>query len=136
MGDLFSPKGRSAQQIRCNNVCICTHAVSGHSILYGKAQRYFATFVSVSLLLFCFAMRTQADTELETCSQDALQNAILDGGVITFPEDCTNFTLTTTLIINNDVTLDAGTNQVIINGANAFRIFQVQEGASLTLIGL
>ncbi|MEI6391388.1 MAG: hypothetical protein WCT12_09795, partial [Verrucomicrobiota bacterium] len=52
--------------------------------------------------------------------------------------DCTNLVLTDTLIVTNDVTLDASTapDSVLISGNNQVRLFIVKPPGKLTLIGL
>ncbi len=58
--------------------------------------------------------------------------AVEQGGVVPLP-DCPTIVLSNTLIIANDVTLDAGSAKVLITGNNLIRLFTVLAPATLTL---
>ena len=57
--------------------------------------------------------------------------------VATFDEDC-QITLTNTIIITNDITIDGTGVDVSVNGgvSNNFRLFYVKDGNTLTLTGV
>jgi hypothetical protein len=61
--------------------------------------------------------------------------AVEQGGVVPLP-DCPIIVLSNTLVIANDVTLDAGDAGTVITGNNLTRLFTVLAPATLTLNGL
>jgi hypothetical protein len=77
--------------------------------------------LGVLLALVCSA---QADAVVSGCSEAALRFALLGAGVVKFTNDC-NITLSAPLGISTDTTIDAGTNNVTINGGNSVRLFNV-----------
>jgi hypothetical protein len=69
------------------------------------------------------------------CDEASLRAAVAGGGHITFNCDGTIF-LTSTLVVTQNVTLDASGRTVTISGANQVRILEVTNGATLRLINL
>ena len=88
------------------------------------------TLVLLSLLSFGVMVRSAAATQV--CTEGELRAALESGGEIRFACD-TLIELTNTLKIERDVILDGGTNEVILSGGGAVRIFEVSEGVSFTL---
>ena len=74
-------------------------------------------------------------SSLTSCDEPGLRAAVNAGGAFTFACDG-KISLTQTLEVSRDVTLDGSGHQVIISGGNAVRIFSVTNGAKLTLINL
>jgi hypothetical protein len=71
---------------------------------------------------------------VSNCSEAGLLSALVGGGTVTFASDC-NISLSTTIPINAAATIiDAGTNNVTIDGGNAVALFAVS--GNLTLVGL
>src|SRR6185436_2687013 len=81
---------------------------------------------------FCLLAWTVHAAPVLTCDETALRAAIAAGGTATF--DCDgSILLSSTIVIGNDVTLDATGRSVVISGGNAVRLFTVQPGVSFTL---
>jgi hypothetical protein len=72
---------------------------------------------------------------IATCAESDLSKALAGGGRVTFACDGT-ITLTNTLTIDHDTTLDGSGRNVVLSGGNAVRVFQVNPGVRLTLINL
>ena len=75
----------------------------------------------------------RGDATVGACGTADLLNAIAQGGVVTYAQDCST-TLSNTIVITNAVLLDSGGHSVSLIGGGK-RLFQVQPGASLTLQG-
>jgi len=68
------------------------------------------------------------------CTEQALRNAIDEGGTVTFAEDC-SITLSQQIAVSKkSTTIDASGYTVSISGGNAVRLFKAN--TNLTLIGL
>jgi hypothetical protein len=68
-------------------------------------------------------------------SFDSFVAAIAQGGVVELT-NCPTIVLSNTVEIANDVTLEAGTNSVVITGNNLGRLFTVLSNGNLTLNGV
>src|SRR5712691_9797781 len=77
----------------------------------------------------------RADATVTNCTQQDLVTALASGGIVTFDQDC-DLTLSTTILITNEVTLDAADHIVSISGDDLIRLFTVEPGASFTLNGM
>jgi hypothetical protein len=66
---------------------------------------------------------------------DQLVEALTQGGFVVL-SDCPTLVLSNTIIIANDVTIEAGTSNVLITGNNLVQLFTVMPDASLTLNGV
>ena len=66
------------------------------------------------------------------CSEADLRAALVGGGMVTFACDGT-VTLTNTLVIAQNVAIDASGRQVTLSGGGAVRLFEVNSGVQLTL---
>lgn len=66
------------------------------------------------------------------CTEGALRAALAEGGTVTF--SCEGkITLTATLLITQDTTVDATGHAVELSGGDVVRVFQVGPGAQLIL---
>jgi hypothetical protein len=72
---------------------------------------------------------------LTNCDETSLRTAISQGGTISIECDGV-LSLTSTLVITNEVTLDGTGHHATISGGNSNRVFEVLPGASLTLVNL
>ncbi|MDB6031190.1 MAG: filamentous hemagglutinin family N-terminal domain protein [Verrucomicrobiales bacterium] len=72
---------------------------------------------------------------ISSCDQPGLEAALAAGGTFTFGCDST-ITLTKTLNVTKDITLDGNGHSITISGNNAVRIFEVSPNANLTLANL
>src|SRR5262245_55981259 len=88
-----------------------------------------ALLAAVSLASSVFA------TEVVDCTEIDFLDALVSGDPVTFPEDC-SITLTDTVLIDSDTTIDAQGHNVTINGDGQFRIFEVGADVTLTIIGV
>jgi general secretion pathway protein D len=70
-----------------------------------------------------------------SCDQGDLMTILTHGGSVLFTNDCT-IVPSNTFNITADVTLDANSNNVVIAGNNLVRLFNVEQGGSLTLNGI
>src|ERR1051326_5754153 len=77
----------------------------------------------------------RASGPVTNCTQAALEAALAGGGSVTFTQDC-SLTLTNTINITANVSLDAGGKTVTISGNNVIRLFTVASGVRFTNIGL
>ncbi len=68
-------------------------------------------------------------------TDNTLRSAVAGGGKITFGTPGT-VTLTNVIRIDRDTTILAENNSVVLDGAGTSRIFEVQKGVSVTLVGL
>lgn len=89
-------------------------------------------FVISTCLLSMVELRAATVT---TCDEAGLRAAIAQGGTVTFACDGI-ITLTNTLVIAQDGTLDATGHDVVLSGNNAVRVLQVLPGVSLKLVNL
>ncbi len=71
--------------------------------------------------------------KLTVCEENHLRSALETGGIIQCDCDGT-ILLTSELLIQNDVTLDAGEHYVQLSGQNSVRVLHVVSNASLTLL--
>jgi len=68
-------------------------------------------------------------------SFDSFVAAVSQGGIVELT-NCPTIVLSNTVTIDNEVILEAGTNNVLITGNNLVRLFTVLSGGSLTLSGV
>lgn len=92
--------------------------------------------VAVALLLSSqFSVAASASAVLTNCTPAALANALQQGGTVTFMCDGT-LTLTNTIVISTNTTLDAGGRNVILSGNDAVRLFEVRPNVLFTIEGV
>jgi hypothetical protein len=96
-----------------------------------KVGRLAAIFVT---LLGLGVLHSTAD-ELADCSEDSFDTAIANDGEADFTEDC-SIVLTSTFVVEGDVTIDGGGNAVSISATNGIQMFYVTDGSSLTISGV
>ena len=72
---------------------------------------------------------------VKSCDEPSLRAALAEGGTVTFACDGT-ITLTSTLVIGADTTIDTSGHHVTLSGGNAVRIFEVLSNVSLCLNNL
>lgn len=90
------------------------------------------TSLTLSLLIFPVQPGAHAAGVVTNCDEASLRAAMVGGGTVTF--DCNGMiVLTNTVVITNDVLLDATARSVTISGANAIRLFYILPGATLTI---
>ncbi len=98
-------------------------------------MRHVLAFLLLVLLsLFVATTPAHADTVTD-CTETALRNAVLAGGTVTFAADCT-ITLSATLEIVKDVTVDGSGHSVTIRGNDTVRVFYVNSGVTLNVTRL
>jgi predicted outer membrane repeat protein len=77
----------------------------------------------------------QAGGVVTVCDEAHLLAALAGGGTVTF--GCSGvITLTNTIVISTDTTIDGSGQEVIISGNDAVRVFIVNAGVTVTLNGL
>ena len=86
-------------------------------------------------LLSFLPAQVRADSSVTNCTQQALVAALAAGGTASYTQDCA-ITLTNTVVIANDVTLDAAGHTVSISSSGQFRLFTVQPGVTFTVLGV
>src|SRR5262249_5143919 len=97
---------------------------------------YIVSCRCLSLLpLLLSLLQSQADSVVTNCTQDALAAALATGGTVTFTQGC-SLSLTNTLTIGGNVTIDAAGRSGSLLGNNTFRLITVQPSVTLTLKGL
>src|SRR5712691_6644250 len=102
-----------------------------------------AVAVGVLALLLVWSPSAHADGVVTECTEQALLDALADGGDVTFQldEDC-EITLTNTITIDanglNPVTslINDGPNKVAIKGDGTARLFNVDADATLELFNI
>ncbi|MFA7242204.1 MAG: Ig-like domain-containing protein, partial [Sulfuricellaceae bacterium] len=77
-------------------------------------------------------------TSIADSGAGSLRQALLDvaaGGTITFDPAIANqtITLTSTLAVDKSVTIDGGSQNLTVSGNNAVRVFNIADGATVTL---
>jgi predicted outer membrane repeat protein len=95
-------------------------------------ERYRASF-AIALAGLCMANNTIFGA-VNVCDEASLRAAVAAGGHITFNCDAT-ILITSTLVVTQNVTLDASGRSVALSG-NRVRIVEVTNGATLQLINL
>lgn len=83
-------------------------------------------------LTFLSAERLCADTSLSVCDEPSLRIAIQQGGRVVFNCDAT-IVLTESLVVTQQVVIEANGHQVTLDGNDQVRILTVTSGAELTL---
>ncbi len=91
--------------------------------------------IGVWLGLWLAAGPLLADGTVTDLTQAALEEALAEGGLVLFDEEGT-ISITNTIRITNDVTLDATGLSVILSGGDLVRIFQVEPDVLLTVFGV
>ena len=91
--------------------------------------------VCISALLFSASARAQV--AVTNCAPQALISAITNagGGTVSFTNNC-SMSLSGTISINTNVTIDAAGFNVSLSGNNSSRLFAIQPGVSVTFIGI
>ncbi|MBK8001370.1 MAG: hypothetical protein IPK15_22360 [Verrucomicrobia bacterium] len=97
-----------------------------------KLNRFRNTLVSPIALA---AVTSVHAGTLTNCDETSLRTAIIQGGVITFACDGV-IGLTSSIVITNDVKLDAGGRDVTLSGGGTNRIFTISPGARLVATAL
>lgn len=88
-----------------------------------------------SLLVLLFLPIGSPGATISVCDEASLRSAVSAGGNIVF--ECDGIiSLSQTLVVSNDVSLDANGHAVTISGNNQVRVFWVNPVRSLTLRGL
>jgi hypothetical protein len=86
----------------------------------------------VLLALSAPASPARAGGGVVVCDEAHLRAALAGGGAVTFA--CSGvITLTNTITIDADMTIDGSGQEVTISGNDAVRVFRVNEGATVTL---
>jgi len=85
--------------------------------------------------VLAFAPATRGGGIITNCTQTELQAALIGGGNVSFACGGT-LTLTNTIVITQDTTLDASGFAVTLSGGNAVRLFQVNSNVAFSLNGL
>ena len=87
-------------------------------------------------LVICFILASSAlGATVSTCDDVGLRTTLNSGGTVTFACDGV-ITLTNTLTINSDTTLDGSGHNVTISGGGALRVFIVNSGVSFKVLNL
>ena len=89
----------------------------------------------IILALTLPASPAQAAGVVSVCDESHLKTALTGGGTVTFSCSGT-ITLTTSIIISANTTIDGSGQAVTISGNNAVRVFVVSQGVNLELDGL
>src|ERR1035438_68317 len=89
---------------------------------------------ALALLLF-LPVAAGAAGVVTNCTEADLRAAMAGGGTVTFACDGT-ITLTSTITVEHDTTLDGSGHQVSISGNGAVRVFSVNPNISFTLVNL
>lgn len=83
-------------------------------------------------LLLASSSTSLPGASISVCDEASLRSALDSGGTILF--DCDGvITLSQTLIVSNDVSLEGNGHAVTISGDNRVRVFQIDPGVSVTL---
>jgi hypothetical protein len=90
--------------------------------------------LSFSCLISCLPLSAPAAV-ISSCDESGLRSALASGGAFTFSCDGT-IALSGTLVVSNNVVLDATGHRIVISGNGAVRIFKVNSGAHLSLINV
>ncbi|HUR45101.1 MAG TPA: hypothetical protein VMZ27_04415 [Candidatus Saccharimonadales bacterium] len=90
--------------------------------------------LGIGIAIFSTCISTDAAV-IATCDEAHLREALNAGGSFSFACDST-ILLGATLLVTNNVILNGSGHTITIDGSNAVRIFQVNPGASLTLLNL
>lgn len=99
-----------------------------------KTFSLFSVVILVTLLVFGLddPASVQAGGTVATCNEASLLTALNGGGTVTFTCDGT-ITLSATISISANTTLDATGHTVTLSGNNALRILSLNSGITLTL---
>ncbi len=109
---------------------------SACDLLPARSFRWlFAASALVALTITLLAQPAPAGFTVTNCAEADLISAVNIGGIVALACDGT-ITISRTLTISADLTLNASGHNVIINGGNSNRIFRVNRGVTLTLKGL
>jgi Immunoglobulin domain len=88
----------------------------------------------LAVVLFTLFSLPSFAAEVLDCSEEGLFDALSDN-VALFTEDC-SITLTGPIPISTNTVIDAQGHNVSISGDNQFLVFEIQQGASLTISGV
>jgi hypothetical protein len=91
--------------------------------------------VLVLAIIFLFQPPIHASVGLTNCTEANIIAAIKSGGRVSIACDAT-IAISQTLVISKNLTLDAAGHDFTINGSNSNRIFVVNRGVNLTLVGI
>jgi hypothetical protein len=89
----------------------------------------------LAIVLFTIFCPSSFADEVTDCSQDGLIAALSSDNQALFTEDC-SITITDPISISGTNVIDAQGHNVSISGDNQFLIFDIEEGASLTILGV
>src|SRR5262245_11115020 len=73
-------------------------------------------------VLLLSAPTVRAGGDVEGCTEDDFDAAVLSGDLVTFTQDCT-ITITMPISIGIDTTIDAQGHNVVLSGDNALQLF-------------
>src|SRR5205814_65000 len=93
------------------------------------------SMLAAGALLLLSMLPLCAQTEVEDCTEDALVEAMALDSYVVFTKNC-NITLTDTITIDSDMTIDAQGHTVTINGGPGIFVLEVATGGSFTGLGL
>jgi hypothetical protein len=88
-----------------------------------RTSTLFCLFLAFGLVFLGSQIGRGAGVVMD-CTEASLRTAVAGGGAVTFACDGT-ITLTDTITITNDTTLDSGAHQITISGSNTVRLFLV-----------
>jgi fibronectin-binding autotransporter adhesin len=89
----------------------------------------------LAVILYSCCAKAQAEGVVTSPDEGSLRAALAGGGPVTFATDGT-ITLSNTLVIMSDTTIDGSGHDVTISGNNSVRIVQVSPGVQLGLQSL
>src|SRR5262252_4175490 len=92
-----------------------------HVVSCSRVGRFCVLLPLVSLLC---ALPAQADSVVTNCTQDALAAALATGGTVSFTQAC-SLSLSSTISIGANATIDANGQNVSLLGNNTFRLITV-----------
>jgi len=83
---------------------------------------------------FCLATLAASGSSVTNCTREALVNALVQGGVVNYTNDCA-LQLTNAIVITNDVALTSAGFSVNLSATNS-RVFMVSSGVNFTVNGI
>jgi hypothetical protein len=111
---------------------VCHHA----SIRFGEVRmQRMLTSLAGLLLMGMLKLSAQPTSVVNVLDQGHLESALNRGGMVTFGMDGT-ITLTNTLVISTNTTLDGTGHKIALDGGNAVRLLSVTDGVTLRLVNL
>lgn len=104
------------------------------SSAFGRRGFCLAAIAACALLLLS-ALPVRADGDVAGCTEQDFLDALGGGGDVTFTADC-SITLSNTITIDSDTTIDTQGHSVTINGGAGILVFEVASGITFTSLGL